>query len=63
MSSNTGVDISSLRIKYMEKRDVFLEDSIEKKEPMSLFDKWFQDALNTPEIIEPNAMNLATATK
>lgn len=56
-------NILALRIKYKEKRDVFSEDSIERKEPMGLFEKWFQEALNTPEILEPNAMCLATATK
>ncbi|XP_065091395.1 pyridoxine/pyridoxamine 5'-phosphate oxidase-like [Ochlerotatus camptorhynchus] len=57
------VDIAALRIKYKEKKDIFHESSIEVKEPFSLFRKWFDEACNTPEIIEPNAMCLATATK
>lgn len=59
----SSVDIAALRIKYREKKDVFHESSIEVKEPLSLFRKWFDEACKTPEIIEPNAMCLATATK
>ncbi|EAT46086.1 AAEL002703-PB [Aedes aegypti] len=57
------VDIAALRIKYKEKKDIFHESSIQVKEPFSLFRKWFDEACNTSEIIEPNAMCLATATK
>ncbi|EAA03810.5 pyridoxine/pyridoxamine 5'-phosphate oxidase-like [Anopheles arabiensis] len=57
------VDLASLRIKYKSEKEIFLESSIERKEPISLFRKWMQDAVETPEIIEPNAMCLATATK
>lgn len=53
----------ALRIKYMEKRDVFLEESITKKNPFDLFGKWLNDAVKTEEIIEPNAMCLATVNK
>lgn len=52
----------ALRIKYKEKRDVFREDSIEVKEPINLFGKWFDEACKTEEIIEPNAMCLATVS-
>lgn len=55
--------ISALRIKYKEKRDVFHEEDIKIKEPISLFESWISEAVNTPEILEPNAMCLATATK
>lgn len=47
----------------MEKKDIFLESSIEKKNPFDLFGKWFNDAIKTEEIIEPNAMCLATVSK
>ncbi|XP_055639828.1 pyridoxine/pyridoxamine 5'-phosphate oxidase-like isoform X2 [Toxorhynchites rutilus septentrionalis] len=47
----------------MEKKDIFHESSIAVKEPFDLFRRWFDKALQTPEIIEPNAMCLATATK
>ncbi|XP_053690569.1 pyridoxine/pyridoxamine 5'-phosphate oxidase-like [Sabethes cyaneus] len=59
----SSVDISALRIKYKQKKDIFHESSIEVKDPLHLFRKWFDEACNTPEIIEPNAMCLATATK
>lgn len=42
---------------------MFTEESIVKKEPFGLFSQWFQDALNTPEILEPNAISLATVSK
>lgn len=54
---------SALRIKYKEKKDIFREDSIEKKEPLDLFGKWLSDASSTEEILEPNAMALATVNK
>jgi pyridoxamine 5'-phosphate oxidase len=55
--------ILALRIKYKEKKDVFTEESIVVKEPFNLFKKWIDEAISTPEIIEPNAMCLSTATK
>lgn len=57
------MDISALRKKYKDSHTVFLEDSIEKKDPIDLFEKWFKDVLDCPEIQEPNAMCLSTATK
>jgi len=56
-------DLASLRIKYKSPREVFTENSIVKKEPFGLFGQWFNEALNTPEILEPNAMSLATVNK
>ncbi|KAG4078408.1 hypothetical protein HA402_013119 [Bradysia odoriphaga] len=56
-------DLASLRLKYKEKKDVFLEKDIELKEPFHLFRKWLDDACKTPEILEPNAVCLSTATK
>lgn len=55
--------LPALRIKYKSEKEIFLESSIERKEPFGLFRKWLQEACDTPEIIEPNAMCLATATK
>lgn len=57
------INFVALRLKYKTPKEVFTEDSIEKKEPFSLFNKWIQDALNTPEILEPNAICLATVNK
>lgn len=55
--------LSALRIKYKEKRDVFREESISPKDPIDLFGKWLNEATSTEEILEPNAMCLATVNK
>ncbi|KRT78153.1 hypothetical protein AMK59_8104, partial [Oryctes borbonicus] len=39
------------------------EENIGVKEPFHLFDQWFQEAVNNPSIMEPNAACLATSTK
>ena len=54
---------TALRIKYKEKKEIFHESSIEKKDPIHFFGKWFDEALKTEELIEPNAMCLATVNK
>lgn len=43
--------------------DTFLEDNINIKEPFHLFNAWLNEAYDTPEIYEPNAMCLATASR
>jgi pyridoxamine 5'-phosphate oxidase len=55
--------IIALRIKYLEKKEVFREDSIQKKDPICLFKKWLDEAISCEELLEPNAMCLATASK
>jgi len=52
-----------MRIKYKDKHEIFTEDDLISKEPMGQFKAWFEEACNTPEILEPNAMLLATATR
>ncbi|EDV92822.1 GH18971 [Drosophila grimshawi] len=52
--------LSALRVKYNERKDVFLEQNIKIKDPFCVFRDWMNDALNTKEIIEPNAAALAT---
>lgn len=47
----------------MEKKDAFLEKDILVKEPFHLFRRWLDDACQIPEILEPNAVCLSTATK
>lgn len=42
---------------------MFRENNILVKEPFNIFKQWFQEAQNTPEIIEPNAMCLSTVKK
>lgn len=52
-----------MRIKYKNKNETFTEDRLISKEPIGQFKAWFDEACNTPQIFEPNAMFLATATK
>ncbi|CAD1474522.1 unnamed protein product, partial [Heterotrigona itama] len=52
-----------MRIKYKNKNETFTEDRLISKEPIDQFKAWFDEACNTPQIFEPNAMFLATATK
>jgi pyridoxamine 5'-phosphate oxidase len=55
--------LPALRTQYNDKRNLFLEDSIEVKEPFHLFEKWFSEVRTNPTVVEPNAMCLSTATK
>ncbi|CAG9804885.1 unnamed protein product [Chironomus riparius] len=59
----SSVDVAALRIKYLEKKEVFREDSIEKKDPIFLFKKWLDEAITNEELLEPNGMCLATVSK
>ncbi|XP_034487121.1 pyridoxine-5'-phosphate oxidase isoform X2 [Drosophila innubila] len=52
--------LSALRLKYHERKDAFLEQNISVKDPFCVFRDWLNDALNTKEILEPNAAALAT---
>lgn len=61
--SSCSVSLSSLRMKYREKKEVFLEANIRVKEPFSVFREWLDVALRTEEILEPNAACLATVNK
>ncbi|XP_068156201.1 pyridoxine/pyridoxamine 5'-phosphate oxidase [Drosophila tropicalis] len=61
MSQNaSGVQLSALRLKYHERKDAFLEENIKVKNPFCVFRDWLDEALNTKEILEPNAAALAT---
>lgn len=61
--SKMSIDIGGMRIKYKDKRDTFLENNLVSKEPIGQFHAWFQEADKQPEILEANAMLLATATR
>lgn len=50
-------DLSHYRVNY--DRDQLLEDQLPKT-PFSLFGIWMEDAIKDENLIEPNAMNLAT---
>lgn len=52
-----------LRIKYRERKYVFLEKNIKVKEPITIFKDWLGEATKTEEIIEPNAGCIATVDK
>lgn len=63
MSSNFSIDIGGMRAEYRNKNNVFTEDQLVAKEPFLQFKAWFDEACKTPEILEPNAMCLATSTR
>lgn len=54
---------TDMRLKYKDKSETFTEDNLISKEPIGQFKAWFEEACNTPQILEPNAMLLATATR
>ncbi|XP_023026387.1 pyridoxine/pyridoxamine 5'-phosphate oxidase [Leptinotarsa decemlineata] len=57
------MDVSGMRADYHSKQDLFLEENIQIKEPLDLFDKWFKIIKNDSRTIEANAMCLSTATR
>ncbi|KPJ15254.1 Pyridoxine-5'-phosphate oxidase [Papilio machaon] len=58
-----SIDIGGMRIKYKDKDDTFLEKHLVAKEPFGQFKAWFDEACSRKEILEPNAMCLATVSK
>ncbi|XP_035439511.2 pyridoxine/pyridoxamine 5'-phosphate oxidase [Spodoptera frugiperda] len=60
---NMSIDIGGMRIKYKDKNDTFLEKHLVSKEPFGQFKAWFEEACSKKEILEPNAMCLATVSK
>lgn len=52
-----------MRKPYHGESTTLLECNLSKKEPLHLFDEWFQIVKNDPRTVEANAMCLATATK
>lgn len=52
-----------MRIKYKDKDDTFLEKHLVSKEPFGQFKAWFEEACSRKEILEPNAMCLATVSR
>ncbi|XP_063608452.1 pyridoxine/pyridoxamine 5'-phosphate oxidase-like isoform X1 [Penaeus indicus] len=60
---NMSIDIGGMRKPYKGKNEAFMEDDLVAKEPIAQFKAWFEEACNTPGIIEANAMCIATATK
>ncbi|XP_016974941.1 pyridoxine/pyridoxamine 5'-phosphate oxidase [Drosophila rhopaloa] len=58
----SDVKLSALRLKYHERKEAFLEENINVKNPFCVFRDWLELALKTPEILEPNAAALATVS-
>ncbi|CAG9865311.1 unnamed protein product [Phyllotreta striolata] len=55
--------IEGMRKSYNSKSTVFLEENIKAKEPIAIFNDWFQVVKDDPRTVEANAMCLSTATK
>ena len=56
------VNVESMRKPYKDRSEAFTEDQLIAREPFGQFRAWFDDACQTPGILEPNAMCLSTAT-
>ncbi|CAI9715390.1 pyridoxine-5' phosphate oxidase isoform X2 [Octopus vulgaris] len=55
-------DIQNMRKPYRSSKDIFDLSQLVSRNPMKQFQAWFQEASNHPQIIETNAIALATAT-
>lgn len=62
MATEKTTNLKDQRVPYKSRNEVLLEKDI-VKEPIKLFETWFNEANNTPGIIEANAMFIATSTK
>ncbi|KAK8741032.1 hypothetical protein OTU49_002456 [Cherax quadricarinatus] len=58
-----SINIGGMRAPYKCQREAFTENDLVAKEPFAQFAAWFDEARQTPGILETNAMCLATATK
>ncbi|XP_047362694.1 pyridoxine/pyridoxamine 5'-phosphate oxidase-like isoform X2 [Vespa velutina] len=58
-----NVDIGDMRMKYKNRSETFIEENLVSKEPIGQFKAWFDEACESPHILEPNAVFLGTATK
>lgn len=47
----------------MDRKDVLLEDNLPTKNPFTLFDLWFKEALADETCYEPNAMCISTVDR
>uniref|UniRef100_A0A3Q4AAR7 pyridoxal 5'-phosphate synthase n=1 Tax=Mola mola TaxID=94237 RepID=A0A3Q4AAR7_MOLML len=62
-SDRTTMDLSDMRKKYKGDEECFEESQLVSLDPIKQFGDWFDQATTCPEIGEPNAMCIATATK
>uniref|UniRef100_A0A669BYJ6 pyridoxal 5'-phosphate synthase n=1 Tax=Oreochromis niloticus TaxID=8128 RepID=A0A669BYJ6_ORENI len=60
--SGTSMDLSNMRKRYRGDLECFEESQLVSLDPIKQFGNWFDEATKCPEIGEPNAMCLATAT-
>ncbi|XP_036428678.1 pyridoxine-5'-phosphate oxidase [Colossoma macropomum] len=58
-----AMDLSDMRKKYKGDDECFEENQLVSLDPIKQFGEWFDQATKCPEIGEPNAMCIATATK
>lgn len=58
-----NVDLRDYRQPYKEDADALLEKDLPSRDPVQLFNLWFQDAKACKTILEPNAVCISTATK
>lgn len=59
----SDIDIGDMRISYKGKDEAFTEDQLVSQEPIGQFSAWFEEVKNCKDILEPNAVCLATANK
>ncbi|XP_066522177.1 pyridoxine-5'-phosphate oxidase [Hoplias malabaricus] len=62
-SDTKAMDLSNMRKKYKCDEECFEEDQLASLDPIKQFGVWFDQATKCPEILEANAMCIATATK
>ncbi|XP_059181094.1 pyridoxine-5'-phosphate oxidase [Centropristis striata] len=62
-TERTNMDLSDMRKKYKGDEECFEESHLASLDPIKQFGNWFDEAAKCPEIGEPNAMCIATATK
>ncbi|XP_054152885.1 pyridoxine/pyridoxamine 5'-phosphate oxidase-like [Oppia nitens] len=61
--SKKNVDLGAMRKPYSTKQQILLETQLESKNPLKLFDIWFDEIKKCGKIYEPNAVCLATSDK
>ncbi|KAK9883609.1 hypothetical protein WA026_001784 [Henosepilachna vigintioctopunctata] len=57
------MSLLDIRKEYQSRDNALTEDKISLKEPIQLLNEWFDQVKNHPNILEPHAVCLATATK
>lgn len=55
--------IAALRQPYREDDDVLLESTLPTKDPVKLFETWFNEIKNNDKSVEANAVCVSTCTK